>query len=83
MCSAILQKVTEKNWGRPGDGDFHVYLEQYAFYKDKKFHLTDVYNARRQVTLTPLFVRRPSPPCRDGMESKLSTSVQLVHTKYG
>lgn len=57
VCRTLLRVVENNGWSRPGDGNFHYYLEQYAFYKDRKFHNTDVYNARGKATLVPLLVR--------------------------
>ena len=58
--SALLKEVEEKEWCRPGDGDFYHYLEEYAFYYDHKFHKIDAYNARGRATIVPLPVRTPS-----------------------
>lgn len=66
----LLRVVDDNGWSRPGDGNFNYYLEQYAFYKDRKFHNTDVYNARGKATLVPLFVR-PLSLCSRTISARL------------
>lgn len=61
MSRALLQVAEQSGWCRPGDGNFSYYLEQYAFFKDRKFHNTDVYNARGKATLVSLYVRHQPP----------------------
>ena len=61
-CSTLLKAAEDYGWSRQGDGNWSYYLELYAFYKDRKFHNTDVYKARGKATLVPLFVGPSSLP---------------------
>ena len=53
-CSLQLSLADRRGWCHPGDGNFHFKLEQFAFYKDHKYHNTDVYGARGNAFLVPL-----------------------------
>lgn len=59
-CSLQLSLADKRGWCHPGDGNFHFKLEQFAFYKDHKYHNTDVYGARGNAFLVPLPVS-PGP----------------------
>ena len=52
--SLQLSLADRRGWCHPGDGNFHFKLEQFAFYKDRKYHNTDVYGARGNAFLVPL-----------------------------
>ena len=46
-----------KNWWRPGHGDLHACLEQYALCADNSYHRIDVYGVKFPTTVVPLQAR--------------------------
>ena len=46
--------VESRNWWRPGHGDLHACLEQYALCADSSYHRIDAYGVKFPTTVVPL-----------------------------
>ncbi len=46
--------MESRNWWRPGHGDLHACLEQYALCADSSYHRIDAYGVKFPTTVVPL-----------------------------
>ena len=56
--------MESRNWWRPGHGDLHACLEQYALCADSSYHRIDAYGVKFPTTVVPLqawHLRRTTP----------------------
>jgi hypothetical protein len=70
--------VEAKNWWRPGHGDLHACLEQYALCADNKYHRNDVYGVKFPTTVVPLQARSSMHRGAAHMPSTLSACVCMA-----